>query len=73
MAKLKDIKMLGASVQAATVERIQASDVLQAEYRGEMFLKNEFEPTNTALSFERWELVEGPDEWNDNTWTIKYF
>ena len=72
MAQLKDIKMLGASVQEAVVEGIVAVDILQAEYRGEQFLKGEFNPTGTALSFERWELVEAPGEYT-NTWTIRYF
>jgi hypothetical protein len=73
VAKLKDIKMVGALVEEAIVEDIIAPNgLLQAEYIGEQFLKGEFEPTGTALGYNRWEVVEAPDVDIDG-WTIRYY
>lgn len=78
--KLEDIKTItatnvkveGKAIVEATIENVYALDVLQAEYRAEVFLSNVADDNKQVNSCDRWELVKAGDG-KDGTWTIRFF
>lgn len=67
-----DLKVEGKAVVGATIENVYALDVLQAEYRAEMFLRGLAVENGQVVSCDRWDLVKAGDG-NAETWTIRFF
>lgn len=65
---LTDIATEGKAITGATVNDVQGSDVLQAEYRAETFLAFVAKENGEVVSADRWEIVER----TGNTYTIKF-
>ncbi len=55
---LTNIKTNGNAVTEATVNDVQATDTLQAEYRAEKFLASVAKENGEVVSCDRWEFVE---------------
>jgi hypothetical protein len=67
-----NVKVEGKAIVEATIENVYALDVLQAEYRAEVFLSDLADSNEQVNSCDRWELVKAGDG-KLETWTVRFF
>lgn len=67
-----NVKVEGKAVIEGTVENVYGVDLLQAEYRAEVFLSKLAADNGQVNSCDRWELVKAGDGMLE-TWTFRFF